>query len=1073
MAAEKSSTTPQSQFASPTNHPTEISSPGRRSPPQQPAPITASSAPSNTDPTTQPMGKWLSQIVIHGHLVLWSILGVLARLGMIGLTEYPNAPVSFGVLWANVAGSFIMGFLLEERVLFVETVQRKIRDTGVLPRRAVSAVQIERREEETARRDITEPESEVKPKSVPRSDGHISREDRASPGEMHEEGDDAGDMDTEDTNLELMQSLGESEGRGGSLPGDSAQTVQLADFVKAKKTIPLYIGLATGFCGSFTSFSTFVLDAFLAAVNQLPSDSSTHVSKALRSLNVLANLVVTNGQFRKLLKDAGILFRDIASDAATTASRVFRPKAEDLAQIDEPAEDNVWYSEPDISGFRTRARNMIGQSRLEARELTDNLERAAAENLSAPQSPQRRRLSGKEIKKKAIKIATRKPTDKAIKRQDSRRTKSRKEQMRKDAKEYLQRKVPKSRQESIIFRLKKILQECQHNGDYRVAVTALLDLGERYKHFALNLAEDSQETLRESHDEAPIDLKEAEYEIKLLIERFANGTSLDGLIEAVHSMCSAAHEDEDLLDWFSDMNGFIRSCLLNPGYILEDDCSDDWEELYSIGHALLRTRYKQQTDRIADEIKFIAQQFDEDEQNAAFAKATKKVFKSLGEGEDGHIQFKPHLVKDLFEVFLPSLLSKISYIPLPRIEFSSTDFDVIVENLVLESDNFTPNTAQWRSETKINWGRKSLAQQSQLKNKNALHQVCEIFLSGIQFDLRGVAYHVNRKTGFLPMCDSGIADLLLPGEGLAVKITLAMASTSPEKGHAIKASNSEYKWFQLQTVSVDVSRLEVNIVESTHKVLHHIFRPLVIRELRNVLKETAERLIREKSSQLDALLWKIHQNAVAYTTRARELNRHPPGKLRRYAKATRYVFRMYRAHRRREHGRESENYSLADSTTGRRSLNRALLSPAIPHIESAKYRVPEGEKRTRVSWTVMENSLFPDIKLPDAKGTSVSSKAAEYKELAHKGERWTSPVFSIGSASRSAQLPAPTRVMRKTPIFRTRTVEEEDEHGDEGEAGTESEEQQQMRGANPRTATATPWEDDDGESTMETFVDCE
>ncbi|KAL1897255.1 hypothetical protein Cpir12675_002438 [Ceratocystis pirilliformis] len=798
------------------------------------------------------------------------------------------------------------------------------------------------------------------------------------------------------------------------------------------------------------------------------------VSKALRSLNVLANLVVTNGQFRKLLKDAGILFRDIASDAATTASRLFRPKAEDLAQIDEPAEDNVWYSEPDISGFRTRARNMIGQGRLEACDLTDSLERAG-ENFSVPQSPRRRRLGGKEIKKKAIKIATRKPTDKAIKRQDSRKTKSRKEQMRKDAKEYLQRKVPKSRQESIIFRLKKILQECQHNGDYRVAVTALLDLGERYKHFALNLAEDSQETLRESHDEAPIDLKEAEYEIKLLIERFAHGTSLDGLIEAVHSMCSAAHEDEDLLYWFSDMNGFIRSCLLNPGYILEDDCSDDWEELYSIGHSLLRTRYKQQTDRIADEIKFIAQQFDEDEQNAAFAKATKKVFKSLGEGEDGHIQFKPHLMKDLFEVFLPSLLSKISYIPLPRIEFSSADFDVIVENLVLESDNFTPNTAQWRSETKINWGRKSLTQQSQLKNKNALHQVCEIFLSGIQFDLRGVAYHVNRKTGFLPMCDSGIADLLLPGEGLAVKITLAMASASEEKGHAITASNSEYKWFQLQTVSVDMSRLEVNIVESTHKVLHHIFRPLVIRELRNVLKETAERLIREKSSQLDALLWKIHQNAVAYTTRARELNRHPPGKLRRYAKATRYVFRMYRAHRRREHGRESENYSLADSTTGRRSLNMALLSPAIPHIEPAKYGVPAGERRTRISWTVMENSLFPDIKLPDAKGTSVSFKAAEYKELAHKGERWTSPVFSIGSASRSVQLPAPTRVMRKTPIFRSRTVEEDDEneHRDEGEAGAESEEQQQTRGANPRTATGTPWEDDDGESTMETFVDCE
>jgi fluoride ion exporter CrcB/FEX len=35
-----------------------------------------------------------------------------------------------------------------------------------------------------------------------------------------------------------------------------------------KKTIPLYIGLATGFCGSFTSFSSFIRDVFLQLANQ-------------------------------------------------------------------------------------------------------------------------------------------------------------------------------------------------------------------------------------------------------------------------------------------------------------------------------------------------------------------------------------------------------------------------------------------------------------------------------------------------------------------------------------------------------------------------------------------------------------------------------------------------------------------------------------------------------------------------------------------------------------------------------------------------------------------------------------
>ncbi|TKA79227.1 hypothetical protein B0A55_03956 [Friedmanniomyces simplex] len=44
-----------------------------------------------------------------------------------------------------------------------------------------------------------------------------------------------------------------------------------AERSKRKKTIPLYIGLATGFCGSFTSFSSFARDFFLALSNDLPT----------------------------------------------------------------------------------------------------------------------------------------------------------------------------------------------------------------------------------------------------------------------------------------------------------------------------------------------------------------------------------------------------------------------------------------------------------------------------------------------------------------------------------------------------------------------------------------------------------------------------------------------------------------------------------------------------------------------------------------------------------------------------------------------------------------------------------
>lgn len=78
-----------------------------------------------------------------------------------------------------------------------------------------------------------------------------------------------------------IQKAKQDEESGGSGSGSSGrnQVVDLAAAKKAhlatKKTIPLYIGLATGFCGSFTSFSSFIRDAFLAVSNDLTYGSST------------------------------------------------------------------------------------------------------------------------------------------------------------------------------------------------------------------------------------------------------------------------------------------------------------------------------------------------------------------------------------------------------------------------------------------------------------------------------------------------------------------------------------------------------------------------------------------------------------------------------------------------------------------------------------------------------------------------------------------------------------------------------------------------------------------------------
>jgi len=79
------------------------------------------------------------------------------------------------------------------------------------------------------------------------------------------------------------------------------------------------------------------------------------------------------------------------------------------------------------------------------------------------------------------------------------------------------------------------------------------------------------------------------------------------------------------------------------------------------------------------------------------------------------------------------------------------------------------------------------------------------------------------------------------------------------------------------------------------------------------------------------------------------------------------------------------------------------------------------DKHTNVAVTT-QDSIFRDIKLPGG----ISTKATQYKEESVKGDKWESPIFSIGSAPETTGLPQPAQVTRKSPHAQRRTLRDRD-----------------------------------------------
>lgn len=673
------------------------------------------------------------------------------------------------------------------------------------------------------------------------------------------------------------------------------------------------------------------------------------------------------------VSDATILLRDVAGDAAQNAANRVNPSQDELHQIDQPASDNTWHDVPDLSrdNLRNQAKTTMNKNKPMSRDDAKGMAQNAANQGDTGDSvdPNQAAASGKnQVQDQLSANISDEQKDKAKNYRD--RTMN-----------YAKEKLPKERRDQSIFRLKKMIVEIQGHQDCKFtgavpstvgltfcadqqAVETLLNIAEEYSGHGKNISKQGAGSVKGAHSDTALTSAETDLRVRLgfarenstlltaiktLLERFANYTSADDMIDSINTIYRDADKDPELKNWFKSIDGYIRKCLKEQGFIMQDSANEEWNQLYDHGHFLLRERYRDHTNRVLDEIKFFGLQFDEDPMNKKFATSMNKLFTELGNDENGKPVFKSHLVKDLSNVIVPSIFESVRYVPVPRIEYSDSMIDAIVENLVIESDNLAPNSFEFGSDNYFRWGRKTVAN----KNKNKVM----VSVSGVQMDLKDVSYYIHKKQGFPSIKDTGVMDIHMGGTGFSFKIAMETADKSDGQ-----------HFFKINTVEVDMKSLNIKLKQSKHKLLFNIFKPLLFSVVKPAIAKVLQKLIKDQVHQLDGKAYEVHQEAERVARAAKNDPANAPNIYSRYVDAAK--------------------------TTLTKNKEKAQAASA--------------DKKTNVAMT-QHDSMFQNIKLPGG----ISTKATEFKEIAAKGDKWQSAVFDIGSAGVSSNLPRASPVTRK------------------------------------------------------------
>lgn len=246
-------------------------------------------------------------------------------------------------------------------------------------------------------------------------------------------------------------------------------------------------------------------------------------NNALEGLRTLGTLLISNGQFRKLLSDATVLLRDMAGDAAMNTANKVKPSEDRLNRLDEPAEDNTWHDTSNLNreNLRNQAKSSLpfgNKNKGDLKEAAKDVNQAAnpegardpthTADLAATEG-QTGQSTGIDVRS-GVEAAKQK-VDANTSEEDKQKVRARREQLN----NYLKGKMPEERREQTRWRLKKMIVEIQGHQDYQRAIETLLDLAERYSSHGKILSQQGKGSVQGAHQDDALTTAETDLRVRI------------------------------------------------------------------------------------------------------------------------------------------------------------------------------------------------------------------------------------------------------------------------------------------------------------------------------------------------------------------------------------------------------------------------------------------------------------------------------------------------------------------------------------------------------------------------------
>ena len=389
-----------------------------------------------------------------------------------------------------------------------------------------------------------------------------------------------------------------------------------------------------------------------------------------------------------------------------------------------------------------------------------------------------------------------------------------------DALSSLKENVTGDQKETLLNRLKQAIIKLRKRDDYSDSVSVIGTSIQRYAKAYSRAADEALLSAQEEVHTNP-ELDRAIGNAWRLLCTLGDRKEWERLEQKVNKVMEHSQSDPDFESIMNQVGTAVQKMFTDPSYF--DSADKTIQEIREkIKSSESKSGLRDDIEAAITQAQTTLQAVLNDKDISNLITTTTRILQIIS---PLHTATNPELLNDSLNIFIPLLIKTIQYIPIPRLEVSVPEIDLLLENLIIEPGHTVNETSflpyQLRIETQNNLD----LRKAKFRVTSSVTSLVTVRLNGMSLRADDIGFWLRAHSGIFRLADEGIAGFQLDDRGIDIALDMEIGREKLEHILTLKA------------VRVHIHKLNFTLRKSKFSFVSWLLKPI----LRPIIRRTMQK----------------------------------------------------------------------------------------------------------------------------------------------------------------------------------------------------------------------------------------